>query len=106
MRPGLNKISDGLYFQMPDFIHKFGPGQHSRPGALHAAIDRPLYAYYKILNFIGDACPVADLLKVLQIIGFGLNCGFPAKDVALYVVWYLRGCKPVKVWKKSEGNEA
>lgn len=30
------------------------------------------------------------------------HCGFPARDVALYTVWYLRGCAPVKVWKRQE----
>jgi len=42
------------------------------------------------------------------ILGFfwGLNCNFPARDVALYTVWDFHGCPAVKVWSLEEFKRA
>jgi hypothetical protein len=40
--------------------------------------------------------------RLSTILGFfwGLNCGFPPRDVARYTVWSFRGCKPLAVFRK------
>lgn len=36
------------------------------------------------------------------ILGFfwGINCGFPLRDVALYTVWFHRGCDPFAIYER------
>jgi len=84
----------------PSFVHHYCEdegGNHTFKGSLrrHTAIEKALYFLDDLLIFIGDAFPLYDLLSVPLIVGFGLNCNFPQKDVALYLVWYLKGCHPI-----------
>lgn len=93
-------------FIQPRFIHGFGKpeGPHTYRGSLnrHKAVERVIYAYQRLRNWIGDALPGDDLLKVPEILTFGFNCGFPARDIALYVIWYLRGCQRELIWEDEE----
>lgn len=43
-------------------------------------------------KWIGDN-RVYSILRAILGFFWGFNCGFPARDVALYTVWDLRGCK-------------
>jgi len=87
---------------VPYFVHDYSesindfcdPCFHTFKGnfSIHWAVERPVIWIRRRLLDI-DACPVYSILQAFMGIFLGLNCGFPAKDVALYTVWYLRGCK-------------
>ncbi len=128
MRSGPNKVADDLIFWMPEFIHQIGDSCHHMsmrrtceftedsdwiPGTgpsrlrwwLHELLDD--YIFYPIQEIIGDWVGDNDVGHLLrQLLGFfwGLNCGFPARDVALYTVWVMRGCKPRAVYRRREGK--
>jgi len=79
----------------PDFVHESkdeGEG-HTFKGSLtrHIAVEKAVYLMQKIVEGVGDAFPLFDVLYIPIIIGFGVNCNFPIKDVMKYVVWWLRG---------------
>jgi len=83
--------------KFPSFVHEYydiEEEKHTFNGSIrrHVAVERAISQVSRILNFIGDAFPLYDYLSILPIIALGLNCNFPVKDVALYVVWYLKGC--------------
>lgn len=90
-----------VVLQMPDFLHDFSSDVHRYKGSLarHVAVERVLYKVQSWLT-AHDAMPGHFLLSAALGLVFGLNCGFPAKHVALYVAWYLKGCKAVAVFPK------
>lgn len=101
-------------FQMPDFIHDFGDSAHHlcptglNPSHIrfifHECLDWCFYRVQRWLRkWVGDNKVYKGLRSIL---GFywGVNCGFPLRDVALYSVWDLRGSKPVTVWEKQDGE--
>lgn len=128
MRPGLNRVADNCVFVMPEFIHEIGgPGHHmsmrrtcdfdedsnwiagTGPSNLkwwlHEFLDD--YIFYPIKHALGKTLGDGTLYDILSnILGFfwGLNCCFPARDVALYTAWVFRGCKPRAVYKRREGK--
>jgi len=79
---------------LPPFVHDFGDWKHhTYRGSYrrHVAVEEALRFFVWVLNVVvGDACPVYELLYTLVHIGFGLNCNFPRRDVALFVAWNLR----------------
>jgi len=91
--------------QMPDFIHDYeeSTDKHTFKGSLarHIAVERVLM---KISWWFTchDAIPGYTFFSGFLTFLLGLNCNFPAKDVALYTQWYVRGCKPVAVFKKAK----
>lgn len=124
MRPNIRRITENLIFVMPGFIHEFGDDAHhwsmartcdfdewgapvrgtgpsSRRYLVHEFLD--LNVFYPIKHFLKDALLEGRLYDVLSVfLGFfwGLNCGFPPRDVARYTVWSFRGCKPLAVFRK------
>lgn len=60
----------------------------------HLAVEKALLSLRKLLEDIGDACPAYLSLNTFLGIFFGLNCAFPCRDIALYVVWHLGVYKP------------
>jgi len=124
MRAGVNKIRHNLVYVMPEFIHEFGDSAHHMsmmrtvdydeeegyiPGTgppnwrfeVHEVLD--YYIFYPISHWISDVVGDNDVGQLLRnLLGFfwGLNCGFPARDVVLYTAWTLRGCKPRAVFRK------
>ena len=87
----------------PKFIHEIKDKTHSRSGGLHKAIDK---FFYKLRWWLicHDALPLYRILNTGLGFLWGLNCGFPSNDIALWVVWYLRGCKGkwIEVKKSSD----
>jgi len=82
-----------------NFIHDFGNWyQHNYKGSLnrHLAIEKTLIRFQKIYKFIGDAFPIYDLIYSPMHLFFGLNCNFPLRDIALYIIWDL------KMWYRIE----
>lgn len=95
----LVKISGDLILEMPDFIHEYGDkNNHTYKGSLkrHVTVEKILYKISWWLTD-NDAMPVCKLFDAVLDILFGLNCNFPKRDIALYFVWYLQGCKPISV---------
>lgn len=105
----------------PSFVHEFGNSAHHTsmirtsdldeygapiPGtgpsdgryAVHKFLDA--WIFYPLMHWLKDWVGDNEIYYLLRtILGFfwGLNCGFPPRDVALYTVWYLRGCCPTIV---------
>jgi len=77
-----------------------GTGFSNRRFLVHELLDE--LVFYPIREWLSEWIGDNEVYNVARgILGFfwGLNCGFPARDVALYTVWYFRGCKPIKVWE-------
>ena len=128
MRAGINRVTKKMIFIMPDYIHEFGDRFHhmsmirtgdfdeegspiewtgfsNRRYIIHDLLDG--IVFYPISDWLSKWVGDNDLYDFLRIIvGFfwGLNCGFPLKDVASYFVWNLRGNKPVAVFKMIKGK--
>lgn len=69
---------------------------------LHKFLDD--FFFYPIRNWMSEWIGDNDTYSFLRnILGFfwGLNCGFPARDVALHAVWYHRGCHREKITMKK-----
>ena len=75
----------------PSWVHETEAetGKHTFRGSRrrHLTIERALYGIQGLLNWIGDAFPGYDLLRIPLEIAFGLNCNFPLPDIFRYVVW-------------------
>ena len=126
MRPGVNLVADNLVYIMPEFIHEFGDPFHhmsltrtikrdedgdfirgTGPSDLRVWIHELLddcffYPAKKWLSkWMGDN-KIGRLFR--EILGFfwGINCGFPLRDVALYTVWCFRRCAPLAVFEKKK----
>lgn len=120
-----------LVFQLPDFKHEFGYGDHHNSlmrtvevdeegdyipwsgdcppkwrWEVHGLLD--YYVFYPISQWLSDKLGDGDSMYSIAraVLGFfwGFNCCFPRKDVVLYTAWYLRGCPAVRVWKKTENG--
>lgn len=128
MRPGPNRVGHNCIFVMPEFIHEIGDAAHHHsmtrtcnfdkegtpiPGTgpsdrrywIHELLD--LWIFYPVKHTLSDALGDGGLYDILSnILGFfwGLNCGFPARDVARYTAWVFKGCKPRAVYKRREGK--
>lgn len=93
-------------FVMPDFLHEFGindsvnPLHHEYEGSFlrHLAVEQVLV---KIRDWLidHDALPGYAIIQAFLSIFFGLNCNFSPRNIGMYFVWYLRGCKPCSVMK-------
>lgn len=128
MKPGINLVANDTVYVMPHFIHEFGDRfhhmsmvrtcEHDEEGDLirgtgpsdarffvHEVLDA--WIFYPIQRWmrkwIGDNA-VYNTLRLILGIFWGLNCGFPLRDVALYTVWDYRGCAPRAVFKEKEGE--
>lgn len=98
-------------FEIPDFVHDFGdPTPHTFKGSLgrHITIEKLLYKIRRWLTY-NDAIPGCGVAELLLDLLFGLNCGFPLKDIGLYLVWTLRAgfykevsALYVESWKKRQ----
>ncbi len=71
-----------------------GPVPSNGRFAVHEGLD--YWIFYPIRDWmskwIGDN-RVYDVLRGVLGFFWGFSCWFPARDVALYTVWHLRGCK-------------
>ena len=79
-------------FLIPDFVHDFGdPTPHSYSGSLsrHLAVEKILYQV-QCWALQYDAVPCYAIFEAFLSFLFGLNCNFPRKDIARYLVWSLR----------------
>jgi hypothetical protein len=128
MRAGINRVSDNLILVMPSFIHEFGDSAHhmsmvrtcefdeyeapirgtgfsDRRYRIHEFLDD--WVFYPIQDlirdFIGDN-KVGRFIRIILGIFWGFNCGFPARDIALYTVWDFRCCPARAVFKKVDGK--
>lgn len=126
--PRIVRISDKLIWVMPGFKHDFGDPFHHMsmmrtvdvdedgdfiPGTgpsnlrfwIHEFLDD--YIFYPIRNsmekWIGDN-EVYHILRTFLGFFWGFNCGFPARDVALYTVWTMRSAPPLFVYNKIDGE--
>jgi hypothetical protein len=115
--PAIVTLHDGKYLvTYPNFVHEYGDAFHhwsmvrtcikDEDGTpisggpnelqiwLHELLDDVIFypIQHWLSKWIGDN-RVYTVLKTILGIGWGFNCGFPARDIALYTVWYLRGCK-------------
>lgn len=129
MRPGINRVAKNLIYIQPNFIHEFGwLGHHTSlmrtceideeyggwihgtgPSRarfrLHEALDD--YFFYPAQSWLRKYFGYGRLFRISRaILGFawGFNCGFPARDVALYTMWVLRGCAPRAVYHRIAGE--
>ena len=125
MRPGVNWVQDDTVFIMPDFIHEFGDPFHhmsltrtieldedgdfirgTGPSNLrfwiHELLDDIFFypAQSWLRKWMGDN-KIETVAREILGVFWGLNCGFPARDVALYTVWCFRCCPPRAVFKKK-----
>ena len=125
MRPGINRVADNIVYIMPDFIHEFGDPFHHMSLTRTIKIDEnedfirgtgPSDLRFWIHELLDD-CFFYPAQKWLskwmgdnkikrffrEILGFfwGINCGFPLRDVALYIVWCFRCCPPLAVFEKK-----
>lgn len=124
MRPGINRVQDNLVFVMPEFIHEIGDPFHHVSMVRTCELDEwgaplrgtgPSDLRYRVHEFLDDWIfyPIKRRLakglgdgriyeRLSSLLGFfwGLNCGFPPRDVARYTVWSLRGCKPLAVFRR------
>jgi len=82
---------------MYPFVHKYveeyPSDEHTFKGsrARHVSVEKAICLLQNVVNWIGDAFPLYDLLCAPIVLAFGLNCNFPPGDVAQYTVWHLRG---------------
>lgn len=128
MRPGINQVADNLVYIMPYFIHEFGDPFHhmsltrtidlnedgdfirgTGPSNfrfwIHELLDDLFFypAQKWLSKWMGDN-KIERFFR--EILGFfwGINCGFPLRDVALYTVWCFRGCKPLAIFERHSGT--
>jgi len=88
----LTQVGKELFY-IPPFIHDYGDkNHHTYRGSLrrHVAVEKALFFLMGILMWVGDACFFYKLLRVPIEVGLGLNCNFPARNVALYAAWSYR----------------
>lgn len=128
MKSGINRVGDDLIFIMPRFIHEFGDDVHHwsmartcefdedegiipftgpshRRYVIHEFLD--LWIFYPIQHWMRKWLGENRVFNILRsILGFfwGINCGFPFRDVANYFIWNLRGNPPRAAFKKREGK--
>ncbi len=136
MKPGINRVADNLVFVMPGFIHEFGDDAHHWSMARTCELDEwgapvrgtgpsdwrylvhewlDLWIFYPLKHGLRRWFGEGRIYERLStILGFfwGLNCGFPLRDVARYTVWSFRGCKPLaefmrrgETWMKTYPEE-
>ena len=131
MKSGINRVSDDTIFIMPNFIHEFGDPFHhmSMMRTVERVDDEDGWGNYVTgtgpsdlrfwIHELLDDCFFYPAQRWLskwmgdnkierffrEILGFfwGINCGFPIRDIALYTVWCFRCCPALAVFKK--GNE-
>jgi len=128
-KPSLERVGREIYV-MPGFIHDFGyEGHHGslmrtcprdedgdydlkawrvRPRNwrmdLHEFLDEVFfYPFRRWLNK-RDGLLIHSLDDWLLTPLWGINCGFPLKDVLLYSIWNLHGCKPIQVFEKTKAG--
>lgn len=93
---------DRWIFQMPDFIQDYSEDSehHTYSGSLirHITIEKPLLKLRHLMIDNDAIIPFYNFFDAILDLLFGLNCNFLSHDIALYIVWSLRGCKPIKVW--------
>lgn len=103
-------------YQMPDFIHDFGNefhhncpriNPHTQPSVrnwieaeLHEIIEA--WLLYPLSKFLidNDGRSIGLLRSPLSFL-WGIVCGFPLRDVILYTIWEIQGCKPIRVWDEK-----
>ena len=102
---------------MPWFEHEYGDRFHHRSMVRTCEVDEyggpvretgPSDGRFRVHKFLDSwfFYPIRDwmsrwigdneiyhILRVVLGFFWGFNCGFPARDVALYTVWDLQGCK-------------
>lgn len=106
MRNELIRIRDKAFCVIfPNFIHEIKDKDHSRPGELHKTIDKIFYRFRRWL-ICHDALPIYGVFNAGLGFLWGLNCGYPLRDIALWIVWYLKGCKGEWVEVKNRANMA
>ena len=87
--------------KLPNFVHNF-PGwwthnyeceeAHSVQSGLHVEIDFILnYLQARPRHKIRKSKSLSMFLRGFISFMWGLNCGFPPKDVIKYVIWEVRG---------------
>ena len=99
----------------PAFIHDFGDAFHHTSVKeapewryiIHEFLDD--YLFYPAQKFLRDHVEdyTYNLYNFLRIIlGFfwGLNCGFPLRNVVLYTAWCFHGCHRIMLNKKVFKN--
>jgi len=114
-----------LVFEMPWFIHEFGDEWHHASLMRKCARDddgdyvwstaprkwRFIIHEFLDLNFFypfrrwlreNDGRKINILDDWLLTPFWGINCGFPFRDVVLYTMWCIHGCPAVKVWKSED----
>lgn len=121
-------LSDNEIWLMPGFRHETGDAGHHMsmmrtvdvdedgdyiPGTgpsnlrfwLHEFLDD--YFFYPtqrwMLNWMGNN-KIEHIFRMILGFFWGLNCGFPPRDVALYTVWTMRSCPPIFVYEKIDGE--
>jgi len=82
-----------LYSFVHEYVEGYSSDKHTFRGSKtrHIAFEKAIYLLQDVIERIGDAFPLYNYIYVPIIIAFGLNCNFPIKDVAQYVVWHLKG---------------
>ena len=90
----------GIEFFFPDFFHEFRDSNHENPDpsehtfrgsfVRHRAVEGVLDPVRHIF-FVNDRVPFFNIFDALLGILYGLNCGFPLRDIGRHLVWDLRG---------------
>jgi len=81
----------------PGFVHDYVwdtlLNEHTFKGSRirHIVFERVIRLFQDIAEWIGDASPFYPYIDALIIIAYGINCNFPLKDVAQYVIWHFKG---------------
>lgn len=99
---------EGKIIQMPDFRHDFGINDSSDPKdhvftgnwRRHRGVEQPLVCIREFIeNLIGDSHEsIIDFLDIPIAIILGLNCSFPPKDIAQFVIWRQKGYRAIAVF--------
>jgi len=109
-------VKEGTIWLEPIFIHDFGDSAHHMSMVRTCEFDEygapirgtgPSNARYLVHEFLDNWIfyPIQEWMSkwigdneiynfLRDVLGFfwGINCGFPLRDIALYFVWVRRGC--------------
>lgn len=129
-KPSLIHVGKQVYV-MPGFIHDFGDeGHHASlmrtcprdqdgdydlrrwrymPRSwrfdLHEILEQLFLYPFRRWLIDRDGRSIHILNDSILTFIWGLNCGFPLKDVILYTNWVLHGCKPIQVFEKMKNGK-
>ena len=109
--------NNGVIWLEPKFIQPFGDSEHHLSMARRGISDRRYlihgllddYIFYPtqqwLRNHIGEYnIKLYNILRIVLGFFWGINCGFPVRDITLYTAWSCHGCIRVMTSRKALSN--